>query len=412
MRKVLYDPVEGLFILNPTQSIPTTYGNIRDKIKWNAHGQRNGKEYGFKNLTLALTTACNLNCKYCWQKHDRDGTNDIKIETIDRWIDFFLDTEKNNPSKILYYGGEPTLRMDLIQYSSEKIKTLCKQRDITNIKQHMFTNGLLLTEDNLDLLEEAGVFIVLSIDGNPTLTENTRGLPAKAYEERILKAIESMHHRGMKFGVACTIGDIHFSTQDTAEYIVNTLRPSSIEFNLRHDLEMVKKFNHEMDFSFDSFFSAWDIALDAGVQVIDLAKKVKAYVLHDPLINSSSGSKNKLSIMNNGMVSTYNGAISYPEMQFDPNSDGWLDSIRNNWQRNITKFHQKCESCEAIYICGQGSAFSSYLQYGDVNAIPAYHCFLCTAELEYIKQRLSKLINTDEADHIVTPDELRKIFLL
>ncbi len=412
MRKIAYDPVNGLFILNPTERIQVENGNIRDKINWAADDQRGGKEYGFKNLTLALTTSCNLNCKYCWQKHDKDGKNDMKTETIDRWLDFFLDSKKNNPSKVLYYGGEPTLRMDLIQYASKKIKELCSQRGIANVNQHMFTNGILLTESNLDLLEEAGVFIVLSLDGDPNTTENTRGLSAEIYENRILKAVKSMHRRGMKFGVACTIGDIHFSTKNTAEYIVNKLRPSSIEFNLRHDIEMVEKFNNEKDFSFDSLFRAWDISLDAGVKVIDLAKRIKAYASHTPLINSSSGSKNKLSIMNNGMVSTYNGAISYPELQFDPNCDGWLNDIRNNWQRNITKVYDKCENCKAIYTCGQGSAFSSYIQYGDVNAIPVYHCYLCYAELEYIKKRLVKVIDTDEADYIITPAELERAFLL
>lgn len=412
MRKIEYNPIEGLFILNPTDNVDKHYNNIRDSIKWDFEGQRNGKEYGFKNLTLALTTACNLNCKYCWQKHDSNAKNDMKKETIDRWLDFFLDDEKNDPTKVLFYGGEPTLRMDLIQYASNRINEICKERGIEGVNKHMFTNGILLTDKNLDILQEAGVFVVLSLDGNSKITAETRGLPAEVYENKILKAVKSMHKRGMNFGVACTIGDIHFSVKDTAEYIAKVLHPLSVEFNLRHDNEMVKRFDSEINFSYNSLFNAWDISLDSGIKVIDLAKRIKAYINREPLINSSSGSKNKLSIMNNGNVSTYNGAISFPEMQINPNCDNWLYLVRNNWKRNILKVHDECKNCEAVYMCGQGSAFSSYLQYNDLNAIPAYHCYLCFAELEYIKKRISEKVHCDKSNYVVTSDELRKIFLL
>lgn len=411
MRNIDYNPIEGLFILNPTDKIQKRYSNIRDSIKWDYEGQRSGAKYGFKNLTLALTTDCNLNCTYCWQKHDNHD-NDMNKETIDRWLDFFLDSENNAPSKVLYYGGEPTLRLDLIQYASTRIKSICAEKGITGVNQHMFTNGILLTEENLDLLEQAGVFIVLSLDGNPELTAQTRRLSPEVYKNRILNAVESMHNRGMKFGVACTIGDIHFSVKDTAEYIAKYLRPSSVEFNLRHDIEMVEKFNNENDFSYNSLFEAWDVSLNNGIKVIDLAKRVKSYVTHEPLVNCSSGSKNKLSIMNNGMISTYNGAISFPEMQIDPKCDNWLDAVRSNWRRNILKTHEKCANCEVAYICGQGSAFSSFLQYNDFNAIPAYHCYLCFAELEYIKRRIAQKLEVNEPNHIVTSEELKRIFLL
>lgn len=413
MNNITYNPIKGVFVLNPTDTVKwDTKKNIRDLIQWKEESQRGDKEIGFKNLTLALTTRCNLRCPYCWQSHGKDKSKDMSKVTIDYWLDFFLDEEKNNPNKVLYYGGEPTLRMDLIQYASEKIKQLTKARNIKMVQQHIFTNGMLLTEQNLGILKEAGVFIVLSLDGDPTITQSTRGLSEEIYRDTILKAADSMHRYGLEFGVACTIGDIHFDVEKTARYLIDNLRPSSIEFNLRHDREMVRKYENETDFSYDSFFKAWDIALDAGVKVIDLAKRAKAFIAHEPLINSSSGSKNKLSVMCNGNVSTYNGAISFPELQIDPMNNDWMNLFRANWNRNITKNHQKCQNCEALYMCGQGSAFSSFIQYNDMSKIPAYHCYLCETELEYFKYRLEKSVKTDEKDHEITADELREVFLL
>lgn len=411
-RNIVYDPVNGLFIMNTEKKLINRTANIRDLIHWNEIDERGEKKYGFKNLTLALTTRCNLQCPYCWQSHGDNCDSDMTKETIDRWLDFFLDDKINNPNKILYYGGEPTLRMDLIEYASKKMKAIVKERNIQQVQQHIFTNGMLLTEKNLDILQEAGAFIVLSLDGNPTVTYRTRGLDKHIYNEVIINAVKSMHRRNMKFGIACTIGDIHFDVENTAQYLINTMSPDSIEFNLRHDAAMVKKFEKETDFAYDSFFKAWDIALDAGVKVIDLAKRARAYVKHTALRNSSSGSKNKLSVMNNGNISTYNGAISFPQLQINPNESNWMKLIRSNWERNITEQHTECQNCEAIYICGQGSAFSSFIQYNDVSQIPAYHCYLCKAELEYFKHRLQKCIKTEKKNYIVTEEDLKEVFLL
>lgn len=412
MRKLAYNPVKGLFILNSTEVFSTNEKSIWESIEWREEAQREYKEYGFKNLTLALTARCNLGCPYCWQEHGNDSSLDMTTNTIDFWLDFFLDPKKNNPNKVLYYGGEPTLRMDLIQYASTKIKQLCVERGIPRINQHIFTNGMLLTEQNLNILEEAGAFIVLSLDGDPSVTYQTRGLRPDIYNGTILKAVKSMHSRHMKFGIACTIDNIHFDVEKTARYLVNELRPSSIEFNLRHDKEMVDKMEQETNFSFESLWKAWDIALDANVKVVDLAKRAKAFCIHEALLNSSSGSKNKLSVMNNGYISTYNGAISYQNLQINPYETGWMEKIKSNWKRNIIKNMEKCQNCEMLYICGQGSAFSSYIQYGNVNCVPAYHCYLCKAELEYFKYRLEKTIITSEKNHIVTADEIREVFLL
>ena len=52
-RNIVYDPVNGLFIMNTEKRFINRTANIRDLIRWNEIDERGEKKYGFKNLTLA-----------------------------------------------------------------------------------------------------------------------------------------------------------------------------------------------------------------------------------------------------------------------------------------------------------------------------------------------------------------------
>lgn len=383
-RQLFFNPVSGELRFD----VPYPKCNdIPRQIAWPGEQQRFNKPYGFKNLTLALTMRCNLDCDYCWQTHN--CSSDMQLTLIDRWLDFFLDSEKNTPNKILYYGGEPLLRMDLITYAAQHMKRLCAQRGLPIVKQHIFTNGTLLTEENLDSLQEAGVFIIISVDGNPQVNStHRRTAQGQSVDSEIMKGIERLHRRCLPFGVCCTISNVCFDVDATVGFIVKELRPSTLELNLRHDKAFCTQVSPYEGRLLSSFPAAWDMLQSHKINNIDLQKRLFALSHRIPLQNSSSGSKNKLSVMANGKVSTFNGAVSFPELQIDP-AGNWIVPFRKRWSRDIlTK--ESCKTCSAAYICGQGSAFSSFLQYGDFDHTPALHCEYCNTILHYIIENVQQ----------------------
>ena len=383
-RKLYFDPVTGGLRFDKDYSMPVS---IPASIPWPMEEQRQNKKYGFKNLTLTLTMKCDLACDYCWQY--RGDMPDIEKETIDRWLDFFLDEENNFPGKVLYYGGEPLLRVDLIEYASSIIRKLCGERGIPPVKQHIFTNATLLTDENLDVLQREKVFLILSIDGNPRINalhrHTARGEPVN---DLIFQGVERLHRRGMKFGVCCTLSEVEFDPSCTIKYILDVICPDSIELNLRHDIAFCEEAKKYANCELHSFYASWDIIRANNVINIDLHKRVAAVAARVPLQNSSSGSKNKLSVMPNGMISSFNGAVSFPELQFTPVGN-WIVYFKKRWSRNVLTA-PKCRQCRAAYICGQGSAFSSYLQYGDFQHTPALHCEYCNTMFQYILETIRK----------------------
>lgn len=77
------------------------------------------------SVYIMLTEACPLRCKYCYIKN-RDIDNPITIETINKTITLFPE-----PPQVIFFGGEPLLKIDLIK---ETIKSHpdCKWQVVTN----------------------------------------------------------------------------------------------------------------------------------------------------------------------------------------------------------------------------------------------------------------------------------------
>jgi uncharacterized protein len=126
---------------------------------------------------LILTEICNLKCKYCYEKSCKEFNNKLDKKFNFDFSDpeeINIDLEKlknflkkdNNPT-IIFYGGEPLLKIDKI------IKIIDYLKDL-NIKYRMQTNGILLDRLPIKYLKNIEKILV-SIDGNEKMTNFFRG---------------------------------------------------------------------------------------------------------------------------------------------------------------------------------------------------------------------------------------------
>ncbi|MDR4506825.1 MAG: radical SAM protein [Candidatus Brocadiaceae bacterium] len=134
---------------------------------------------------LAITHKCQCQCIHCSADPFIDySKKELTVEEVKTVVDGALDL---GASLIIYVGGEPLLREDLYDF----IQYVDKTKAITMI----FTNGLLLSEENVQKLARAGLFSLnVSIDSSePELHNTFRAVPdcyQKAFEgaERCRKA--------------------------------------------------------------------------------------------------------------------------------------------------------------------------------------------------------------------------------
>ena len=139
---------------------PATLGTIAEAVHGNQVARRMPR---MSYMELILTDQCNLRCSYCFEK-DKNPHN-MTDETAMASVDFLM--KESGPAEhltILFFGGEPLLRFDLMQkihsYATKQASRLGK-----SICWDMTTNGTLITEDKARWLAEGKVKYLLSLDG-------------------------------------------------------------------------------------------------------------------------------------------------------------------------------------------------------------------------------------------------------
>lgn len=88
-----------------------------------------------------MTTSCNLECKYCFANEGNYNCKiqNIKKEVLDKVIEWVQDN-RNSIQEIIFFGGEPTLEEDEIDYFYRSLNGLEK-----DISYKMVTNLYRLT---------------------------------------------------------------------------------------------------------------------------------------------------------------------------------------------------------------------------------------------------------------------------
>ena len=116
-------------------------------------------------LTIAPTLDCNFACPYCYENRRKGKMSQEVQEAV---IEFIEDTISKGTRKldISWYGGEPLLYPEIVESMSRKINAIAQEASCT-VSMHMVTNGYLLTDKLIEMLDEVGVTrIQITLDGS------------------------------------------------------------------------------------------------------------------------------------------------------------------------------------------------------------------------------------------------------
>lgn len=111
-------------------------------------------------VTLLLTTRCNLSCAYCPQR--RGPPRDMDAATLEAGVRLVAASGHARPRLVLF-GGEPLLAKELVRKALTLLAARARPGLAPDVR--VVTNGLLLDEATIALLDETGVTIELSCDG-------------------------------------------------------------------------------------------------------------------------------------------------------------------------------------------------------------------------------------------------------
>lgn len=319
---------------------------------------------------LHITNQCNLNCRYCYiNKNNIDMDFDVAKEIIDKLI---VSLKENNFNKIVlsFSGGEPLLRVDLI----EKIIDYCNTFHNISFSYRILTNGILIGDRVIKLIKENNVDVRISLDGIKEYNDKNR-----CYYDK----------RGSYYDV---VDGILYLKKNDIEPTINVvvtkenidglfeLTKRLIDFNLPFRFSLEKSNNNIMP----SIINVQSKIIRKLKSCLKLILKCYSKGIFDNSFNVDDISFNNSTCRNCGVGDNIiaigsNGDVALCGMDLcrpisNIYKDNDLISIINDCE--VSKFNinkvNECKSCIWKHVCNNGCPILNYNIFGDFNKKNSY----------------------------------------
>ncbi|HUU81218.1 MAG TPA: 12,18-didecarboxysiroheme deacetylase [Acidobacteriota bacterium] len=147
-----------------------------------------------------VTRACNLNCLHCYARavdrtYEKELTHDQGLTLIDGLAEFGVPV-------VLFSGGEPLMRPDLLELSSYAVNK--------GMRAVISTNGTLISKDKAKELKKVGLsYVGVSLDGMEEVNDRFRGKNG-AFRDA-MTGIRNCQEAGLKVGLRFTINRMNMN---------------------------------------------------------------------------------------------------------------------------------------------------------------------------------------------------------
>lgn len=160
-------------------------------------------KYGYMELILEVTEACNFRCQYCifggsYETMRSHASRNMRFETAKAAIDYYFNSIKvgqdYNPLRrpsVAFYGGEPLLNFSLIKQCVEYIKEVYPDY---NTYFTITTNGSLMTEEISRFFYANNINPIVSLDGpEQEHDRNRKFVNGEKSFKQVMKNIHILH---------------------------------------------------------------------------------------------------------------------------------------------------------------------------------------------------------------------------
>jgi uncharacterized protein len=126
-------------------------------------------------LTIMPTLDCNFRCSYCFSYTRPERMGAEVQEALLRFVEGKLNEAER--LSVTWYGGEPTLCLDLIETLSGRLRALCERRGVDLLPADIVSNGYLLSAQAAKRLRALGIQEAqITLDGDRATHDQRRPL--------------------------------------------------------------------------------------------------------------------------------------------------------------------------------------------------------------------------------------------
>lgn len=375
------------------------------------------------SFLVKVTARCNLNCDYCYVFNHADQSwkkmpsvlSSENREILAERIAEYAKAEDLEQCLILFHGGEPLLvGVERIIEMTRLIKEAVGSN--TKLYFSMQTNGTLLTEDILKLLESEDIGVSLSLDG-PKVANDIHRLTPKGNSsfEKVMEGYNLLKKFPKTFTGVIGVIDPHVSPRELLDFFAE-IDPPQLDFLLPDSNYITpppfrdKNENIYVDWLITAFNIWFDdyphlnIRLFEGLlaTVSGLPSSTDAFGLGDIslLTIETDGYYHDLDVLK----ITEEGFSSLDKTLSEASIHEALMSPKIANHRKLLSMDglsDKCKACPEVSVCGGGSVPHRYDGQSFNN--PTVYCREMLSLISHIRRRLIETVALDSQDKISTP---------
>ncbi|WP_311155088.1 radical SAM protein [uncultured Streptococcus sp.] len=348
-----------------------------------------------KKVVINISNSCNLSCSYCYADGGNYGMDNriMDFDTADKIIQEIVSKGIKQINRLILFGGEPFLNIELFVYFIEKLSKF-----LNILKVETVTNGTVLNHRVKEMLNKFHPYLTISLDGPEVVHDRLRGKGSHRKTMRFIEYLKNIDYNN--FEIASTYTRIHQKNGISREDIFKYFTEMDVHFNIndvfsKNKVLIVKEMEKSL--------SERKTFIDASIQnVIDNNEKAFiSPILYDVLISMIYKSTNHTFCDDIDPSNTITfdvdgskklcfrfwGSHNSPNAEMLNNKDNF-SKCKDCWCRGM------CIECVANVIDGYSTVINENGEFMECHKPELME--YCIQQIIYLsrdKERLSKLVN-------------------
>lgn len=351
-------------------------------------------ESPIKAMCLHIAHDCNLRCKYCFASTGDFGTGRklMPFETGKAAIDFLLEKSVGRENlEVDFFGGEPMMNFEvvkqIIEYARSKEEESGKHFSFT-----ITTNGMLLTDDNIDYINKEMYNVVLSIDGRREVNDRMRVRVdgSGCYDKIVPKFKKLVEKRGDKeYYVRGTYTKYNL---DFSDDVMHLYEAGFDEISVEPVVENPKVEYAITEEDLDRIYAEYDKLVDRIAEVKKRGEHINFFhfmidLEQGPCVVKrlrGCGSGNEyVSITPDGDIYPCHQFVGHEEYKMGNLEDGTFnEEIKKEFAGAHVYSKPACQDCWAKFYCSGGCNANNYIYNGDIHKAHELSCKIQRKRLE------------------------------
>lgn len=286
----------------------------------------------YKEIYLFLTNQCPNRCHYCYIKYNNDCLTE---KDIDECI------EQNKPNRVVFFGGEPLMRLDLMEY------TLEKYHDQMNFQ--VITSSMANWKEFIKFQKKWNIELQISWDGFKDSRVDTSG---RSIADRVLKNINYAISEGLdRFDIKTVINNANVKDIPRLNKLFHRLDK---EFHINGQYCIARGEDHDNQWFKDleeNLYCTFEGTLEHPYT--ENLNKIMAYINRAPMQSCAAGKEQ--SYLTDKTMSSCT-SIAFTDQKYED-----FDKI----QKRCTSKDCQIENCKYFYLCDGGCRYERMLKFGD-----------------------------------------------